>query len=386
MRDVAIVSAVRTPVGRAKKGALVKTRMDDLGALVVKEAVRRVPGLDPKRIEDVLIGCAMPEGEQGMNVARMVSLLAGLPIEAGAATINRFCGSSMQAMMDAARAIAVGDGDVFVAGGIETMSNVPMGGFNVSLNERFLGAEPGMPQAYVPMGLTAENVAKKLGISREDQDRFAYESHMKAVAAIEAGRFRREILPVQASGPDGTFVFDTDECPRKDSTVEKLATLKPVFDTAGTVTAGNSSPLNDGAAATVLMAADLAAKEKMPILAIVRGMAVAGVEPEYMGLGPVPAVRKALQRAGKKLADVDWIELNEAFAAQSIGVLRQLQPDPKKVNPKGGAIAIGHPLGCSGARIMTTLLHDLADLGGKWGLGTMCIGGGQGIAMLVERP
>jgi len=385
MKDVAIVSAVRTAVGRAKKGSLAKVRMDDMGAAVVKEAIKRAgKGFDPKWIEDVLIGCAMPEGVQGMNVARMVSILAGVPLEAGAATMNRFCGSSMQTLHDAARAIMVGDGDTFIVGGIEDMSNVPMGGFNVSLNPK-LYRNPELPDAYIPMGITAENVARKHEIGREAQDEFACSSHMKAVAAIAAGQFKDEILPVTVpDGMGGTKVFDVDDCPRADTSIGALARLKPAFVENGTVTAGNSSPTNDGAAAMVVMDAAKAAKNGIKPLAYVRGMAVAGLEPEYMGLGPVPAIKKVLARVGKKLSDIDWFELNEAFAAQSLGVVKLLDIDTKKVNPRGGAIAIGHPLGCSGSRIVTTLVHDFKLLGGTWGIASMCIGGGQGIATVIE--
>ena len=387
MKEVAIVAAVRTPVGRAIKGSLTKVRMDDLCAAVIREAVKRAgPKFDPAWIEDVLVGCAMPEGEQGMNVARMISILAGLPKEAGAATVNRFCGSSMQCLHDASRAIAMGEGDAFVVGGIETMTNVPMGGFNISFNKK-LYKNPEMPDAYIPMGITAENVAKKWGLKREELDEYALGSHRKACAAIKAGKLKKEILPVDV--PDdagGTRVFDTDECPREDSSLEALARLKPVFLEGGVVTAGNASPLNDGSAAIILMDADRASKAGIPVMALVKGRAVVGVEPELMGIGPWPASEKVLKRAGLKAADIDWWEINEAFATQSIAVVRELKIDQKKVNPHGGAIAIGHPLGCSGARILTTLVHDFEIEGGKRGIATMCIGGGQGIATLLERP
>jgi acetyl-CoA acetyltransferase family protein len=387
MKDVAIVAAVRSPIGRAKKGSLTKVRMDDLCADLIKEAIRRAgSNFDPEWIEDVLVGCAMPEGEQGMNVARMISILAGVRIEAGAATMNRFCGSSMQTLHDASRAIAMDEGDAFIVAGIETMTAVPMGGYNVSFNKK-LYRNPDMPDAYIPMGITAENVVKKFGLTREQQDAFALNSHMKAVKAIEAGKLKDEIMPVEVDdGAGGTRTFDTDECPRGDSTLEALARLKPAFVEGGSVTAGNSSPLNDGAAAMVVMDADRASKAGIPILALVRNRAVVGVEPELMGIGPWPATEKLLGRAGLKVDDIDWFEINEAFASQSLVVVDKLGMDPARVNPKGGAIAIGHPLGCSGARILTTLIHDLKTEGGKRGVATMCIGGGQGIATLLETP
>ncbi len=387
MKDVAIVAAVRSPVGRSIKGSMTKIRMDDLCADLVREALKRAGSkFDPAWIEDVLIGCAMPEAEQGMNVARMIGILAGLPIEAGAATMNRFCGSSMQTLHDASRAIAMGEGDAIVIGGIETMTNVPMGGFNVSFNRKLYN-NPDMPDAYIPMGITAENVARKFEVSREQMDEYAFKSHQKAVAATKAGKFKDEIHPVQVDdGAGGTRSLEKDECPREDTTVEALARLKPVFVEGGSVTAGNSSPLNDGAAVMILMDADKAAKAGIPVLALVRARAVVGVEPELMGIGPWPATEKLLGRAGLKADDVDLYEINEAFASQSIVVVDKLGMDPAKVNPHGGAIAIGHPLGCSGARILTTLLYDLKNEGGKRGVATMCIGGGQGIATLIETP
>lgn len=387
MKDVAIVAAVRSPIGRAIKGSMTKIRMDDLCADLIKEAIRRAgSNFDPELIEDVLIGCAMPEGEQGMNVARMISILAGIRIEAGAATMNRFCGSSMQTLHDASRAIALDEGEVFVIGGIETMTNVPMGGFNVSFNNK-LYKNPEMPDAYIPMGITAEKVAKKFDVSREKMDEFALNSHMKAVAATKAGKFTDEILPIEV--PDvtgGTRTLDADECPREDSTLEALAKLKPAFVEGGIVTAGNSSPLSDGSAIMILMDADKASKAGVDVLALVKSRAVVGVEPEIMGIGPWPATEKLLKRAGLKAGDIDFYEINEAFASQSIVVIDKLGLDPAKANPHGGAIAIGHPLGCSGARILTTLLYDLKNEGGKRGVATMCIGGGQGIATLIEMP
>ncbi len=379
IRDAVIVSAVRSPMGRALKGNYINLRIDDLGAAVVKDAVARVKNLDPAEIEDVILGCAMPEGEQGMNVARNVSFLAGLPLSAAAVTVNRFCASSLQTIMDAARAIMVGDGEVYVAAGIESMSHVPMGGFNPSLNPKLMQA--GMPDAYISMGLTAENVVEKYKISRQAMDEFAYESHQKATAAMKSGKFKNEIVAIDVNGK----LISEDEGPRGDTTVEKLGTLKPVFRQGGSVTAGNSSPLTDGAAAVVIMSAERAKALGIKPLARIHAMAVAGCAPELMGMGPVPAVQKVLKRAGKTVNDIDIFELNEAFASQSLAVVQDLGIDRKKLNPNGGAIALGHPLGCSGARIMATLVNDLFTYDKKWGLETMCIGGGQGAACVIER-
>ncbi|MBL7685575.1 MAG: thiolase family protein [Deltaproteobacteria bacterium] len=380
LRDAVIVSAVRTPMGRANKGNYVNLRIDDLGAVAVKEAVARVKNLDPNEIEDLIVGCAMPEGEQGMNVARNISFLAGLPQSAAAVTVNRFCASSLQTIMDAARGIMVGDGDVYVAAGIETMSHVPMGGFNPSLNPKLV-PPAGKIDAYIGMGFTAENVVEKYKITRQAMDEFAVESHKKAAAAIEAGKFKNEIVAVDVNGK----LISIDEGPRADSSVEKLGTLKPAFKKDGSVTAGNSSPLTDGAAAVVLMSAEKAQALGIKPLARIHAMAVAGCAPELMGMGPVPAVQKVLKRAGKTINDIDIIELNEAFASQALAVVQELGIDRKKLNPHGGAIALGHPLGCSGARIMATLINDLFTYDKKWGLETMCIGGGQGAACVIER-
>jgi len=384
MREAVIVSAVRSPMGRALKGNFIYTRIDDLAAIVVKEALRRVEGLDPKEIEDVLIGCAMPEGEQGMNVARNISLLAGIPLSAAAATVNRFCASSLQTIMDAARAIMVGDGEVMVAGGIETMTHVPMGGFNPSLNPKLM--KEGAPEAYISMGITAENVALKYKISRQDQDAFALKSHQKALQAMKEGKFKNEIVAIETVQQDGsTKLIDTDQGPRAETTLEALGSLKPAFKEGGTVTAGNSSPLTDGAAAVVMMSADRAKQLGIKPLAKIRAMAVAGCDPAFMGIGPIPAVQKILKRAGLSVKDIDIFELNEAFAAQSLAVVRELGIDEAKLNPHGGAIALGHPLGCSGSRIMATLLNDLKTYNKTLGLETMCIGGGQGAACIIER-
>ncbi len=384
MKEAVIVSAVRSPMGKAGKGLLANLRIDDLGAIILQEALRRVPNLDPNEIEDVLIGCAMPEGEQGMNIARNISLLAGVPQSAAAVTVNRFCASGLEAINTAALRIMTGNGEVFVAGGVETMTHVPMGGFNPSLNEKFF--QPGAAQAYISMGITAENVAAKYKISREDQDKFAVASHQKAIRAQKEGLFKNELVPVEIPLPDGKKVLlDKDENPRDGSTVEKLGQLKAAFKEGGSVTAGNSSPLTDGAAMVVLMLSERAKALGIKPLARIVGMAVAGCAPELMGIGPVPAIQKVLKRAGMAIKDIDIFELNEAFAAQSLAVLRELGIDLDKVNPKGGAIALGHPLGCSGARIMATLINDLASFDKRFGIETMCVGGGQGAATIIER-
>ncbi|MBI2067875.1 MAG: thiolase family protein [Deltaproteobacteria bacterium] len=382
--EAVIVAAVRSPMGRSGKGLLQNMRIDDLGAVVVREVLKRVPNLDPKEIEDVQIGCAMPEGEQGMNVARQISMLSGIPLEAAATTINRFCASGLESICNAALRVMTSHGDVFVAGGVESMSHVPMGGFNPSLNEKFF--QGGLPQAYVSMGITAENVASKYKVSREDQDRFALGSHRKAVAAQKEGKFKSEMMAIEVQLPDGKKVLlDRDETPREECSLEQLAKLKPAFLEGGSVTAGNSSPLTDGAAAVVVMSIDRAKALGIRPLVKIRAMAVAGLEPEYMGMGPVPAVKKVLKRAGMTLKDIDVIEINEAFASQSLAVIRELDLDMEKVNPHGGAIALGHPLGCSGSRIMATLINGLIIKNKTVGLETMCIGGGQGMAAIVER-
>ncbi|HEY7019476.1 MAG TPA: thiolase family protein [Ktedonobacterales bacterium] len=395
MPEAVIVSAVRTPIGRASKGSLRTMRADDLAAVAVRAAAERVPNLDPKLIEDVIIGCAFPEGEQGMNLARLVTALAGLPVTAGGTTVNRFCASSLQAFNMGAQNIMLGMGDVFVIGGVEAMSRVPMGGFNPSFNPKLTNNPQGIEicglpgkmttefeQSYIPMGLTAENLAREYKISREDQDAFALRSHQRAVAATDNGVFAKEIVPVTL--PDGEVV-SVDDGPRRDTSLEKLASLEPAFIAGGTVTAGNSSPLNDGASAAVLMSAEKAQELGIQPKARVLSMAVAGVAPEIMGIGPVEATRKALARAHLSLDDLDIIELNEAFAAQSLAVVRTLGIDENKLNPHGGAIALGHPLGCSGARLIATLLNDLETEGGRLGLATLCVGGGQGLATIIER-
>lgn len=396
MAEAVIVSAVRTPIGRANKGALKDVRADDLAAIAVKAAVERVPGLDPALIEDLILGCAFPEGEQGMNVARLVVPLSGLPETVGGVTVNRFCASSLQAFNMAAQNIMLGLGEVVVAGGIESMSRVPMGGFNPSFNPRLMPVREGGTysspyppceleygfSSYISMGMTAENLAREYQISREEQDAFALRSHKRALAAIDGGIFKREIVPVVL--PDGR-VLETDEGPRRETSLERLASLEPAFIKGGSVTAGNSSPLNDGASAVVLMSAEKARELGITPLARVVTMAVAGVRPDIMGIGPVPAVKKALQRAKLGLEDIDIIELNEAFAAQSLAVVKSLGIDQEKLNPHGGAIALGHPLGCTGARLIATLINDLQTADKTLGLATLCVGGGQGLATIIER-
>src|SRR6184192_4099760 len=396
MQEAVIVSAVRTPIGRANKGVLKDVRADDLAALAVKTAVERVPQLDRSLIEDVILGCAFPEGEQGMNLARLVGALAGLPETAGGVTVNRFCASSLQAVNMAAQNIMLGQGDVFVAGGIESMSRVPMGGFNPSFNPRLVKPREGEKtstlyppseleygySSYIPMGMTAENLAREYSISREAQDAFALRSHQRAIAATDNGVFKREIVPVPL--PNGSLM-EIDEGPSRDTSLEKLASLEPAFIKGGSVTAGNSSPLNDGAASVVLMSAQKARDLGIIPLARVRTMAVAGVRPDIMGIGPVPAMKKALQRAGLQLSDIDIIELNEAFAAQNLAVIKAMGIDEEKLNPHGGAIALGHPLGCSGARLIATLINDLQTADKRLGIATLCVGGGQGVATIIER-
>jgi len=396
MTDAVIVSAVRTPIGRANKGALKDVRADDLAAIAVKAAIERVPLLDPSLIEDLILGCAFPEGEQGMNVARLVGALAGLPETVGGVTVNRFCASSLQAFNMAAQNIMLGLGEVVIAGGIESMSRIPMGGFNPSYNPRLMTQREGSTYSspyppceleygrfsYIPMGMTAENLARDYQISRAEQDAFALRSHQRALAAIDQGIFKREIVPVTL--PDGR-VMDTDEGPRRDTSLERLASLEPAFIKGGSVTAGNSSPLNDGASAVIVMSAEKAKELGITPLARVITMAVSGVRPDVMGIGPVPAVKKALARANLQIGDIDIIELNEAFAAQSLAVAKSLGIDQERLNPHGGAIALGHPLGCSGARLIATLINDLQTKDKTLGLATLCVGGGQGLATLIER-
>jgi acetyl-CoA acyltransferase len=391
MKEAVIVSAVRTAVGRAPRGSLRNTRPDDLAGWVVKEALNRAPGVKPEEIDDVVIGCSFPEAEQGLNVARLIAYIAGLPYQVPGQTVNRFCSSGLQAIAIGAEHIMCGFADVIVAGGVESMSMVPMGGNktvpNLKLIEKY-------PEGYTAMGVTAENVARKYGISREDQDAFALKSHQKAAAAIKAGRFKDEILPIQTKtqeiAEDGTakfrdIVFDTDEGVRADTTLEALGKLRPAFSVTGSVTPGNSSPLNDGASAVVLMSKEKAKALGLAPMATFRSFAVAGVPPELMGIGPVEAIPKALKFAGLNLSQIDLFELNEAFASQALYICRTLGLDMDKVNVNGGAIALGHALGNSGARLTTTLMHEMKKRNARYGIVSMCIGFGMGAAGVFER-
>ena len=381
MPDAVIVCAVRTPFGRARKGRLIDVRADDLAALAIRGAMARLPGLDPALVEDVILGCAFPEGEQGFNLARPVAALAGIPNSAGGVTVNRFCASALQALNMAAQAIGQGVCDVVVAAGVESMTRVPMGGFNPSYHPKLAEPASGYPCAYIPMGMTAENVAERYGVSRTDQDAFSLRSHQRAIAAQDLGKFA-EVLSITL--PDGA-VFERDEGPRRDTSAERLASLEPAFLQGGTVTAGNSSPLTDGATAAVLMSAERARDLGLIPLARVVAMALAGVDPEVMGIGPVPATKKALARAGMSMSDIDAVHLNEAFASQSVAVQRELEIADDRLNIHGGAIAIGHPLGCSGIRLIAQLLSELQAVDGTIGLATLCVGGGQGVATIIER-
>jgi acetyl-CoA acyltransferase len=388
MKNAVIVSAVRTAVGRGKKGTLANTRPDDLGALVIEEAVKRA-GIPKDIVEDVIMGCAMPEAEQGLNVARAASILAGLPDTSAAMTINRFCSSGLQSIALVAQSIMTGMSECAVAGGMESMSMIPMSGNTPALNRKLVDTRPGV---YMNMGLTAENVAVKYGISRQEQDDFAVRSHQNGVRATQEGLFKHEIVPVPVRMDvvkgtkitSSTVLFDKDELLRADTTSETLAQLRPAFKEGGTVTAGNASPFSDGAAAVVVMSEDKAREHGVKPLARFVTFAVAGVAPEYMGIGPVEAVPKALKNAGLRLEDMDIIELNEAFAAQALAVIKTLGIDMSKVNVNGGAIGLGHPLGCSGAKLTVSAIHELQRRGGKYGLITMCVGGGQGAAGIIE--
>jgi len=390
MRDVIIASSVRTAVGKAYKGTLRATRPDDMAAAAISGALARVPQVDPKEIEDVIMGCAMPEAEQGMNVARIASLRAGLPVEVSAMTINRFCSSGLQAIAMAAERIMAGGADAIIAGGTESMSMIPMGGHKVSANPYLVEH---YPDAYLSMGLTAERLAKRYGISREESDEFSYQSHQKAIAAIQAGKFEDEIVPVPVSitAPNGSkpkrinISFAIDEGPRADTSKEALGALKPAFHAHGTVTAGNSSQMSDGAAAAVVMSADRAKLLGITPLARFVAFATAGYKPEEMGIGPVFAIPKALKIAGLKIEDIDVIELNEAFAAQSLAVIREGKLDPAKINLNGGAIALGHPLGCTGAKLTATIIREMKRRNARYGLVTMCVGGGMGAAGIFEN-
>ncbi|WP_430395699.1 thiolase family protein [Ferrovibrio sp.] len=376
MRNVVIAAYARSPFTLARKGALTKVRPDDLTAQVVKALVER-SGVDPKAIEDVIVGCAFPEGEQGLNVARLISFLAGLPQEAAGTTVNRFCGSSMQSIHQAAGAIQMNAGEAFICAGVESMTRVPMGGFNTLPNPKLL---QDYPQAYVSMGITAENLAKKYSIDRAAQEQMAVESHRKAAAAQQAGKLKDEIVAII----DGNNRVELDGCIRPDTSVEGLAGLNPAFDQAGTVTAGTSSPLTDGASATLVCSEDFAKAHGLKPLARIKSVAVAGCAPELMGIGPVPATEKALKRAGLSLKDIDIIELNEAFAAQALACVKQADYDMSKVNIDGGAIALGHPMGATGARITGKAAALLKREGKQFALATQCIGGGQGIATVLE--
>jgi acetyl-CoA acyltransferase len=383
--NVVIASSVRTAVGRAIKGTLKHTRPEDLAATAMIGAVERVKGLTPEMIDDILLGCAMPEAEQGWNIARNAVFAAKFPHTVPAETINRFCSSGLQTIAHGALTIHGGINDVVLAGGVESMSSVPMGGNKIRVSGSL--AET-LPEAYISMGHTAERVAARFGVSREEQDAFAARSHALALAAIQGGRFKDEIVPVQAREFDGKSVkystFEVDECPRPGTTQEALAKLKPVFKAGGTVTAGNSSPLNDGAAASVLLSERKAQELGVEPLAKIRGFAVVGVEPDIMGIGPVPAIRKLLAQTGLRLEDVDLFEINEAFAAQAVYCQRELGIADTKLNVNGGAIALGHPLGCTGAKLTATLIAELRRRGGRFGIVSMCIGGGMGAAGLFE--
>jgi acetyl-CoA acyltransferase len=377
MKQAVIVSAVRTAVGKAPNGALRATRPDEMAATVIAEALRRAPGIDPSRIDDVILGCAMPEAEQGLNVARIASLRAGVPVTASAVTVNRFCSSGLQSIASAAERIMLGGSRLIVAGGTESMSLVPMGGNKVSPNPALVDS---YPDVYLSTGLVAETHAREASASREEQDAFALRSHQRAIAAIDGGRFEEEIVPLAIA--DG---FRVDEGPRRDTSMEALGKLRPAFHVKGTVTAGNSSQTSDGAAAVVIMDAELASELGLTPLARFVAFATAGVEPERFGIGPVPAIRKALKLAGLTLDQMDLVELNEAFAAQVIACLRELPIDPDRLNVNGGAIALGHPLGCTGARLTATLLFEMRRRNARYGLVSMCVGGGMGAAGIFER-
>jgi len=397
MEDAVIVSAVRTAVGKAPRGTLSVMRPDELAASAIRAALAKVPGLDPASIEDVILGCAMPEAEQGLNVARIASLRAGIPVEASAVTVNRFCSSGLQAIAYGAERIMLGNSQAAVTGGTESMSMVPMGGNKVSPNP---GLVDSYPDVYLSTGLVAENHARESSISREAQDQFAFRSHQRAIAAIEAGRFKDEIVPltVRVVDPGGgavrrggslgppirQFTFDTDEGPRRDTSVEALAKLRPAFHVAGTVTAGNSSQTSDGAAAVIVTSAKLAKERGLTPMARFVGYATAGVKPELFGIGPVPAIRKVLKQTGLTLNQIDLIELNEAFAAQALACMNELDLDPEKVNVNGGAIALGHPLGCTGGKLTATIVHEMRRRKARYGMVTMCVGGGMGAAGIFE--
>jgi acetyl-CoA acyltransferase len=397
MQDAVIVSAVRTAVGKAPKGTLRGARPDDLAATVIAEAIRRAPGIEASDVDDVILGCAMPEAEQGMNVARIASLRAGIPVSASAVTVNRFCSSGLQAIAYAAEHVMCGFATIVLAGGTESMSLVPMGGHKIAPNPTLMD---GYPDVYLSTGLVAENHARESAISRGEQDAFALRSHQRALAAIASGKFAEEIVPVvarvvepQAAGEKSgagapkvrEVTFAVDEGPRADTSADALAKLRPAFHAKGTVTAGNSSQTSDGAAAVIVTSAATARERGLKPLARFVTFATAGVEPERFGIGPVPAIQKALKLAGLTLDQIDLIELNEAFAAQVLACLKALPIDPDKLNVNGGAIALGHPLGCTGAKLTTTILHEMKRRGARYGMVTMCVGGGMGAAGIFER-
>jgi acetyl-CoA acyltransferase len=396
MNEAVIVSAARTAVGKAPNGTLRGTRPDELAAVAIGEALRRAPAIAPADVDDVILGCAMPEAEQGMNVARIASLRAGIPVEASAVTVNRFCSSGLQAIAYAAERIMCGFASTIVAGGTESMSLVPMGGHKIAPNPALVDS---YPDVYLSTGLVAENHARESGITREQQDEFALRSHQRALAAIDGGRFADEIVPVTAAIVDGgngspaaagiprtrTIAFSLDEGPRRDTSAEALAKLRPAFHTHGTVTAGNSSQTSDGAAAVIVTSAEGARERGLTPMARFVTFATAGVEPERFGIGPVPAIQKALKLAGLSLDQIDLIELNEAFAAQVLACLKALPIDPDRLNVNGGAIALGHPLGCTGARLTTSLLYEMQRRQARYGMVTMCVGGGMGAAGIFER-
>ena len=406
MPDAVIVSATRTPVGKAPNGVLRTVRPDEMAAAVIAEALRRAPGIDPHEIDDVMLGCAMPEAEQGLNVARIASLRAGVPVSASAVTMNRFCSSGLEAIAAAAERIMCGFARVIIAGGTESMSLVPMGGNKISPNPALVDS---YPDVYLNTGLVAENHARESSISREEQDAFALRSHQRAVAAIESGRFAEEITPLTFDVVDPGLLREArparsgsrpasresratrrvthaqDEGPRRDTSLEALAKLRPAFHATGTVTAGNSSQTSDGAAAVIVTSADFAREHGLQPLARFVAYATAGVEPERFGIGPVPAIQKALKFAGLTLEQIDLVELNEAFAAQVLACLRELPIDAERLNVNGGAIALGHPLGCTGAKLTTTILHEMRRRNARYGLVSMCVGGGMGAAGILER-
>jgi acetyl-CoA acyltransferase len=390
MKDAVIVSAVRTPIGKAKRGGMATVRPDEMGSAVIRELLNRTPNLDPAQIEDVVLGCAFPEGEQGMNVARTISIRSGLPDTVPAETINRYCASGVQSIAHIAQAIRSGDIEVGIGGGVESMSMVPMMGYKFSPNPQFA---QDLPQYYTNMGLTAENVSVKYEITREQQDEFALKSNQKAVRAVDSGVFDPELVKINVDVVDyadgktekRSFTVSRDEGPRGDSTIEGLAKLKPAFKEGGTVTAGNSSQMSDGSSAVMIMSAERASQLGLKPMARFVSFAVGGVPPELMGIGPIAAIPKALKIAGLTLNDIDLIELNEAFASQSLAVMQALEIDPEKVNVNGGAIALGHPLGCTGSKLTTQLIYEMGRRKSKYGMVTMCIGGGMGAAAIFEN-